>query len=103
MTDYYLKIGGTEVFTQQVIADLASDDADTKKKAGALLGEKLKEARVRVGTLLKTDNVSFLLGAGASMKAGGIGLASIPPELERTLHTKAQAVAAGEDTGWLSL
>ncbi len=103
MTGYYLKIGGTEVFTQQLIADLASDDADAKKKAGALLGEKLKEARVRVGTLLKTDNVSFLLGAGASMKAGGIGLASIPPELERTLHTKAQAAAAGEGTGWLSL
>jgi hypothetical protein len=29
MNDYYLKIGGTEVFTQQLIANLTSDDVDT--------------------------------------------------------------------------
>jgi hypothetical protein len=36
----------------------------------------LKEMRIRIGTLLKTDNISFLFGAGASMKAGGFSLAA---------------------------
>jgi hypothetical protein len=71
---YYLKIGGTDVFNEQFIADLSSADAATKKKAEASVAERLKETRVRVGTLLKTDNVSFLIGGGASMKAGGSGL-----------------------------
>lgn len=52
--------------------------------------ERLKETRVRIGTLLKTDNVSFLIGAGASIDAGGFGLASIPLVLEASLHAKAQ-------------
>lgn len=104
MTDYFLKIGGKEVLSEQVIADLSSADAETSKRAKALLADKLKEARVRVGTLLKTDNVSFLLGAGASMRAGGVGLASIPPELEKALHDEAAtAAAADKDTGWLTL
>jgi hypothetical protein len=37
------------------------------------------------------------------MKAGGIGLASIPLELEKALHKKGQAAEEGEDTSWLSL
>jgi hypothetical protein len=102
--DYYLKIGGVEVLNAELISNLSSNDSETKKKAEGDLKEKLKETRVRVGTLLKTDNVSFLLGAGASMKAGGIGLASIPLELEKALHEKTvQASAANEDIGWLSL
>lgn len=104
MTDgYYLKVGGTEVLSAELIANLSSTEAETKKKAEGVLSEKLKETRVRVGTLLKTDNVSFLIGAGASMKAGGIGLSSIPPQLEKALHEKGLAAAEGEDTSWLSL
>lgn len=99
----YLKIGGAEVFSDQLIADLSSADAETKKKAEAVLNERLKEIRVRVGTLLKIDNVSFLIGAGASMKAGGVGLASIPPELEKALHEKAQEAGNGQDPDWLLL
>jgi hypothetical protein len=100
--DYYLKIGGTETLSEQLIADLSSDDASKKRKAEADLAERLKETRVRVGTLLKTDNVSFLIGAGASMKAGGFGLASIPAELERDLHNKSEASDGGAPD-WLSL
>jgi hypothetical protein len=96
---YYLKIGGAEVIATQLLEGLSSQDAETKRKAAAALEECLKEVRVRVGTLLKTDNVSFLLGAGASMQAGGIGLASIPKELERALQEKAQ----GQDATWLTL
>jgi hypothetical protein len=35
--NYYLKIGGTEVFSEHTIADLSSADADKKKKANAVL------------------------------------------------------------------
>ncbi|MCX6834143.1 MAG: hypothetical protein NTW07_03250, partial [candidate division Zixibacteria bacterium] len=101
--NYYLKIGGTELFSEELIADISSADADTKKKAEANLNERLKETRVRVGTLLKTDNVSFLIGAGASMKAGGVGLASIPLELEKTLHEKPTKPGEDKDPDWLSL
>lgn len=101
--NYYLKIGGAEVFGDQSIADLSSADAETKKKVEAVLNERLKETRVRVGTLLKIDNVSFLIGAGASMKAGGVGLATIPPELEKALHEKAQEAGNGQDPDWLLL
>lgn len=101
--DYYLKIGGVEVFSEELLADLSSAEADKKKKAEAVLKERLKETRVRVGTLLKTDNVSLLIGAGASMKAGGDGLASIPLELEKALHVKAQAAGNGQQPNWLLL
>ncbi len=100
--NYYLKIGGTDALSEQLIADISSADADTKKKANAVLSERLKETRVRIGTLLKIDNVSFLLGAGASMKAGGVGLALIPAELERDLHRKVAECADG-DRDWLSM
>lgn len=101
--NYYVRIGGTDTLHDQLIADLSSSDAKTREKAEASLNERLKETRVRVGTLLKTDNVSFLLGAGASVKAGGVGLASIPPELEKSLHEKAQATSDGQDPDWLRL
>jgi hypothetical protein len=93
--DYYLKIGGTEAFSEQLIVDLSSDADDVKTKAETTLRERLKDTRVRIGTLLKTDNVSFLIGAGASIDAGGVGLASIPPALEALLHAKAEETGDG--------
>ena len=66
--DYYLKIGATDVFSEDLLADLSSTDDEKKKKAVSHLSERLKETRVRIGTLLKMDNVSFLIGAGASME-----------------------------------
>ncbi len=100
--DYYLKIGGTEVLSEQLFEQLSSTNNEAKKKGEDTLSQQLKEARVRIGTLLKIDNVSFLIGAGASMKAGGVGLASIPGELEKGLHDKAAAVAKG-NPDWLTL
>jgi hypothetical protein len=50
------------------------------------LKEKTKEFRIRIGTLLKTDNVSFLLGAGCSIRCGGLTLAEIPYKIEKGLH-----------------
>ena len=39
----------------------------------------LEDIRVRVGTLLKTETVSLLLGAGASVDCGGQLIGSVPP------------------------
>jgi len=101
--DYYLKIGTTDVFSEDLLADLSSTDDEEKKKADSHLSERLKETRVRIGTLLKMDNVSFLIGAGASMDAGGVGLSSIPIELEKSLHDKAEESGNGQDPDWLLL
>ena len=48
----------------------------------------LKDVRVRVGTLLKTETVSFLLGAGASVDCGGELIGSVPLSVERDLCGK---------------
>ena len=45
----------------------------------------LKGAQIKIGTLLKADSVSFLLGAGTSKNAGGVLLGSIPIEVENEL------------------
>lgn len=41
--------------------------------------------RVMVGTLLKMDNVSFLLGAGCSKDAGGVLFRKVPLKIEKAL------------------
>ena len=48
----------------------------------------LKDAQIKIGTLLKADSVSFLLGAGTSKDAGGVLLGSIPLEVENELLQK---------------
>jgi len=50
--------------------------------------EMLDDIRVRVGTLLKTETVSFLLGAGASVDCGGQLIGAVPLAVERGLHEK---------------
>ena len=45
----------------------------------------LEDIRIRVGTLLKTETVSLLLGAGASVNCGGQLIGSMPLALERVL------------------
>ena len=42
--------------------------------------------KIQIGTLLKAENISFLLGAGASVESGGITIGSVPLAVERTLH-----------------
>jgi hypothetical protein len=66
-----LTVGGTERITE-------SDTDQT-------LVDKLTEERVRIGTLLKTDNIAFLFAAGASIDAGGVGLGVVPGALEKAL------------------
>lgn len=50
--------------------------------------ESLEEIRIRVGTLLKTETVSLLLGAGASVCCGGPLLGSVPTDIEKALQSE---------------
>lgn len=61
----------------------------------------LRQVKIRIGTLLKSDNVSFLLGAGCSLEAGGVSLAQVPLEVERTLLR--DGMAEGAPKPWLLL
>lgn len=55
-------------------------------QAEAWQEERLSDIRIRIGTLLKAETVSFLLGAGASVDCGGQLIGSIPIAVERRLH-----------------
>ncbi|MCA9628654.1 MAG: hypothetical protein KC766_13340, partial [Myxococcales bacterium] len=61
-----------------------TEEAD-KRKLQTKWDQFLKDLRIRIGTLLKTDSVSLLLGAGASKDAGGVLIGSVPLEVERLL------------------
>jgi SIR2-like domain len=45
----------------------------------------MAKVQIQTGTLLKTDSVSFLLGAGASKECGGVLIGKVPLDVERTL------------------
>ncbi|MEN6623594.1 MAG: SIR2 family protein [Smithella sp.] len=78
--DYYIKIGSVCLLSEFQGERNPQDDRE----------KLLKEMRIRVGVLLKTDNVSFLFGAGASIAAGGVSLSTIPKLLERELLEQAK-------------
>jgi hypothetical protein len=102
---YHIQIGCREIIGHHLSPILAEDATDPEniKKAKKKLQELLIETRVRVGTLLKTDNVSFLIGAGASIKAGGISLASIPNNFEAELLRIAESEHEhATPPGWIS-
>jgi hypothetical protein len=92
--DYQIRIGNEDIIERHLHGILSTDpeNAENQEKAQKALDELFKEMRVRFGTIIKTDNVSFLIGAGASLAAGGVSLASIPKPLEKALIDK----AAGE-------
>ena len=81
-TDYRIKIGRKILIERQ---SLCSENAEGLANQGSGdddLQKVLKDTRVRIGTMLKMDNVSFLIGAGASLDAGGVLLGRIPKDLE---------------------
>ena len=63
----------------------------------------LEEMRVRIGTLLKIDNVSFLLGAGTSVMAGGVLFSSFPEQIEKDLLMKGISKKGKRVSNWLKL
>ena len=100
MTDtQHILIGNEDVLQNYIDrnckSDSNTDDVDKEE-------EFFKMMRVRVGTILKTNNVSFLFGAGASMVAGGISLAKFPFELERLLLIRFHKEQK-TSLGWMNL
>ena len=97
LSDYQIRIGNEDIIERHLQGILSDDpeNAENQEKAQKALDELLKEMRVRFGTIIKTDNVSFLLGAGASLAVGGVSPANIPKPLEKALIDK----AAGEQEG----
>jgi len=77
-----------------------TEDAD-RRKLQVRWDQFLKDVRIRVGTLLKTDSISFLLGAGASKDAGGVLIGSVPLEVERLLL--AEGANDQKVSAWLQL
>lgn len=55
----------------------AGDDSNTS--------DALADIRIRIGTLLKAENVAFLLGAGVSVDCGGPLIGTVPLEVEKAL------------------
>lgn len=98
LTDYQLRIGSEDIIERKLhdILSLGLEETEKQDKVQKALVELLKEMRVRFGTILKTDNVSFLLGAGVSLNVGGLSLANIPKALEKALLDKASGEQEGE-------
>ncbi len=63
-------------------ADLQADNSGRKQS------ESINDIQVRIGTLLKTETVSLLLGAGASVDCGGELIGAIPLAVERSLQSE---------------
>lgn len=106
LSDYQIRIGNEDVIERHLHGILSDDpeSSENQDKAKKALEELLKEMRVRFGTILKTDNVSFLVGAGASLAAGGVSLANIPKPLEEMLLDKAKDEQQGDAVpGWIAL
>lgn len=79
------EIGGEELL-EPVPAEAAAGGGSLEEGAvGGRQREALDDIRVRVGTLLKTETVSFLLGAGSSVDCGGPLIGSVPLVIERDL------------------
>ena len=106
LSDYQIRIGNEDIIERHLHVILNSDpeNAENQEKAQKALDELLKEIRVRFGTIIKTDNVSFLIGAGASLAAGGLSLANIPKPLERALLANANGEKKGAAIpAWINL
>lgn len=98
-----LAIGGQEPLTPVRVASSATELA-TQDEEARQWKEKLEDIRIRVGTLLKTETVSLLLGAGASVDCGGELIGSVPISVERQLCARGiTGVKRSRMRGWLKV
>lgn len=99
LSDHQIRIGNEDIIERHLHSILSVDpeDVENRKKAQEALDELLKEIRVRFGTIIKTDDASFLLGASASLAVGGVSLANIPKPLEKALIDKAKDEQKGKE------
>ncbi|MCP9448031.1 MAG: SIR2 family protein [Nitrospira sp.] len=75
---YHFWIGGEDLFQK-----IETEEKDPRKQK-----QVLDEIKIRIGTLLKTDTVSLLLGAGASVDCGGQLIGSVPLAIEEALQSE---------------
>lgn len=80
------EIGSEELLAAVTRADGIADGQGLGGVTDAQHHEALADIRIRVGTLLKAETVSFLLGAGASVECGGQLIGSVPLVVERALQ-----------------
>jgi len=106
LSDYQIRIGNEDIIERHLHGILSADpeNAENQEKAQKALDELFKEMRVRFGTIIKTDNVSFLLGAGASLPVGGVSLTNVPKPIEKALIDKAKDEQKGKEApAWIDL
>lgn len=72
-------------------------------KEGYSIESAFNDMRVRIGTLLKADNVSFLLGSGVSFMCGGVSFGGIPKQIESELLRRGATKNGSRISGWLRL
>lgn len=64
----------------------------------------IEDIRVRIGTLLKSETVSFLLGAGVSVDCGGVLIGTVPIKIEKALLEEGISKSGTlSNQNWLSL
>lgn len=81
-------IGGEELLASTQTGATPDGAATQEGDTAGEQPESLEDIRVRVGTLLKTETVSFLLGAGASVDCGGQLIGAVPLAVEHELQTE---------------
>jgi len=84
LDDACFEVGGEDQFARLRGKSEPQGDSDSRALGDEWEGA-ARQLRVRIGTLLKTDTVSFLLAAGASVDCGGVLFGTVPREIERRL------------------
>lgn len=87
----HLSSGVFEIAGEDQLAKLrqeyktAPGSDEERKRLTASWDSVLRDIKIRMGTLLKTDHLSFLFGAGVSKAASGVLLGKVPLEIEKAL------------------
>ncbi len=99
------EIGGENLLAKVPSNSDKNGEAVQATSSPPLPQEILEDVRIRVGTLLKTETVSLLLGAGTSVDCGGPLIGSVPVAIERALMAdEGIAYTSKEEIqDWLSL
>ena len=80
------EIGGELIpLVPETGSQLSKSDGNAHRDRHPIQNAGLENIQTRVGTLLQTETVSLLLGAGASLDCGGLLIGSVPLPLERHL------------------
>lgn len=98
------EIGGDELLASAHTESVQVSTEAENTPAQRLSVGVLDHIRVRIGTLLKTEAVSFLFGAGASVDCGGPLMGQIPLSVERAIQREGILGARqGRISKWLTL